>query len=144
MIVQKSAPTKPSTVFLGESAISGVRPMVTPQMYAKMSLQMTREAGTQNQMRPSRMLLTMKWLLEDYEYVSSNHKHDAYLEMTMSKSVMCTQQNSPNCCLRYPRLREATKPTKPIVYNTKLMNRCWFASIVKLASTNTMCCSHPH
>ena len=31
-----------------------------PQMYANISLQITREAGTQNQMRPSRMLLTMK------------------------------------------------------------------------------------
>jgi hypothetical protein len=31
-------------------------------MYAKTSLQMTREAGTKNQMRPSRMLFMTKWL----------------------------------------------------------------------------------
>ena len=62
MIVLKSAPTKPSTVFLGESLNSGVRPSVTPQMYAKQSLQMTSDAGTQNQIMPSRMLFTMKWL----------------------------------------------------------------------------------
>jgi hypothetical protein len=31
-------------------------------MYAKTSLQMTRDAGTKNQMRPSRMLFMMKWL----------------------------------------------------------------------------------
>ena len=61
-IVLKKAPTKPSTVFLGESLNSGVRPTVMPQMYAKQSLQITREAGTQNQIMPSRMLFTMKWL----------------------------------------------------------------------------------
>jgi hypothetical protein len=31
-------------------------------MYAKTSLQITRDAGTKNQMRPSRMLFMMKWL----------------------------------------------------------------------------------
>jgi len=36
--------------------------MVIPQMYAKTSLQMTRDAGTKNQMRPSRMLFMTKWL----------------------------------------------------------------------------------
>ena len=61
-IVHKNAPMKPSTVFFGESLMSGVRPMVIPQMYAKTSLQMTRDAGTKNQMRPSRMLFMMKWL----------------------------------------------------------------------------------
>jgi hypothetical protein len=59
MVLQK-APTKPSTVFFGESLISGVLPVVIPQMYANTSLQMTREAGTQNQMRPSRILFTIK------------------------------------------------------------------------------------
>src|SRR5712691_10778008 len=61
-IVHRNAPTKPSTVFFGESLMRGVRPMVIPQMYAKTSLQMTRHAGTKNQMRPSRMLLMIKWL----------------------------------------------------------------------------------
>jgi hypothetical protein len=60
--VHANAPTKPSTVFFGESAMSGVRPIVTPQMYAKTSLQITSEAGTQNQIMPSRILFTMKWL----------------------------------------------------------------------------------
>ena len=64
MMVLKNAPTKPSTVFLGDSLMSGVRPMVTPQMYAKQSLQITSDAGTQNQIMPSRMLFTMKWLEE--------------------------------------------------------------------------------
>jgi len=61
-IVHRNAPTKPSTVFFGESLMSGVRPMVIPQMYAKTSLQMTTDAGTKNQMRPSRMLFIIKWL----------------------------------------------------------------------------------
>lgn len=58
--VLKKAPTKPSTVFLGESLMSGVLPRVIPQIYAKTSLQMTSEAGTQNQIVPSKILLTTK------------------------------------------------------------------------------------
>ena len=61
-MVHKNAPIKPSTVFLGESLMRGVRPMVIPQMYAKMSLQITRDTGTKNQMRPSRILFMTKWL----------------------------------------------------------------------------------
>lgn len=34
--------------------------MNSPQTYAMTSLQMTKEAGTKNQIKPSRMLLTMK------------------------------------------------------------------------------------
>lgn len=66
--VLNTAPTKPSTVFLGDTAMRGVLPVVTPniisnhvnlqgdcnmpQMYAHTSLQMTRDAGTQNQINP--------------------------------------------------------------------------------------------
>lgn len=50
--VQMNAPTKPSTVFLGESLIKGVLPNDMPQMYAQMSLQMTNEAGRKNQIMP--------------------------------------------------------------------------------------------
>lgn len=50
--VQMNAPTKPSTVFLGESLIKGVLPNDMPQMYAQMSLQMTSEAGRKNQIMP--------------------------------------------------------------------------------------------
>lgn len=60
--VLQKAPTNPSTVFFGESLMSGVRPRVIPQMYAKTSLQITSEAGTQNQIKPSKILFTMKWL----------------------------------------------------------------------------------
>ena len=78
IIVEKNAPTKPSTVFLGDSLMSGVRPMVIPgqkvkdkrdeaktwqdlpQMYAKMSLHITNDAGNQNHIKPSSMLLTTK------------------------------------------------------------------------------------
>jgi hypothetical protein len=44
-----------------------------------------------------------------YDEVAENHALDrrpitsiidSYLETTMSKSVICTQQNRPNCCLR--------------------------------------------
>lgn len=70
--VQMKAPTKPSTVFFGLNLINGVRPkslpefsrgqdqIDIPQMYAKMSLQMTSDAGTKNQINPSRMLLMIK------------------------------------------------------------------------------------
>jgi len=58
--VLQNAPTNPSTVFFGESLIKGVRPTLMPHMYAKVSLQITNEAGTQNQIMPSRILLTMK------------------------------------------------------------------------------------
>jgi hypothetical protein len=59
-IVLQNAPTKPSTVFLGDNAMRGVRPKEIPHIYAKTSLQMTSEAGTQNHIKPSRMLLTIK------------------------------------------------------------------------------------
>lgn len=59
-IVRTQAPTKPSTVFFGESLMSCVRPNVMPQIYAKMSLVMTREAGRKNQIMPSKMLFIMK------------------------------------------------------------------------------------
>ena len=52
MIVLMKAPTKPSTVFFGERAMSCVRPKVLPQIYAQMSLQITRNAGIQNQIIP--------------------------------------------------------------------------------------------
>jgi hypothetical protein len=58
--VLQKAPTNPSTVFFGESLIKGVRPTVIPHTYANISLQITNEAGTQNQIMPSRILLTMK------------------------------------------------------------------------------------
>lgn len=114
-IVHKNAPTKPSTVFFGESLMSGVRPMVIPQMYAKTSLQMTRDAGTKNQIRPSRMLFMMKWLRTALDKHPTALFTDSYLETTMSRSVICTQQNKPNCCLRWPFFSDITKPTKPIV-----------------------------
>jgi hypothetical protein len=38
-------PRKPSQVFLGESLMSGVFPHMMPNMYAQMSLAMTRDAG---------------------------------------------------------------------------------------------------
>lgn len=46
-----------------------------------------------------------------------------YLDTTISSKVICTQQNNPNCDLRYCRCSEATKPTKPIMYKVKLVNR---------------------
>ena len=59
-MVRIQAPTKPSTVFLGESLMSCVRPKVMPQMYANMSLVITREAGRKNQIMPSKMLFMIK------------------------------------------------------------------------------------
>jgi hypothetical protein len=38
-----------------------------------------------------------------------------YLENTMIKRLMCTQQNRPNCCLRYPFLSDITNPMKPMI-----------------------------
>ena len=52
---------------------------------------------------------------------------------------MCTQQNRPNCCLRYPRLSDNTKPTKPIRYNVKLTKRWFVAKGVSWALENTTC-----
>lgn len=100
--VQKKAPMNPSTVFLGDSLINGVRPNAFPQTYAMTSLQMTSDAGTKNQIRPSRILLTIKWL-----------------ETTTMNRLMWTQQNRANCCRRCCRLRLATNPTKP-----KYMSTC--------------------
>jgi len=37
----------------------------------------------------------------------------SHLETTMTSRLIWTQQNMPNCCLRYCFLRDATKPTKP-------------------------------
>jgi hypothetical protein len=61
------------------------------------SLQMTNDAGTKNQIIPSRILLTIKWL-----------------ETTMRNRLMWTQQKRANCCRRCCRWRLATKPTKPV------------------------------
>lgn len=60
MMVNIQAPTKPSTVFLGDNLMSWVRPKVIPQMYANMSLVMTRAAGRKNQIKPSNTLFMMK------------------------------------------------------------------------------------
>jgi hypothetical protein len=60
MMVRTQAPTKPSTVFFGDSLISCVRPKVIPQMYAKISLHMTNEAGRKNQIIPSKTLFMIK------------------------------------------------------------------------------------
>lgn len=73
------APTKPSTVFLGESLMSCVRPNVIPQMYAKMSFVITRAAGRKNHIKPSKMLFMMKWAWT-----------------TMIRSAMCVQANCVN------------------------------------------------
>ena len=62
-----------------------------------------------------------------------------YLDTTIISRVMCTQQNKPNCCLRYPRLRESTKPTKPIKYSVKLTKRWFVAKGVSCALENTTC-----
>ena len=65
-IVHKNAPTNPSHVLLGDKRKKGVRinfrPKTFPQKNAQQSLQMTNDAGTKNQMSPSRMLFMMKWL----------------------------------------------------------------------------------
>jgi len=45
---------------LGESLMSCVRPNVIPQMYANMSLQMTKDTGRKNQIIPSKTLFMMK------------------------------------------------------------------------------------
>lgn len=58
--VKTHAPAKPSTVFLGESLMSGVRPKVMPHMYANTSLTMTKDAGMRNQISPSKMLFITK------------------------------------------------------------------------------------
>lgn len=60
MSVMIQAPTKPSTVFLGDSLMSWVRPKAMPQMYAKMSFVMTSAAGRKNQIMPSKMLFMTK------------------------------------------------------------------------------------
>jgi hypothetical protein len=60
MTVRIQAPTKPSTVFFGDSLISCVLPKVIPQTYAKMSLQMTKETGRKNQIIPSKTLFIIK------------------------------------------------------------------------------------
>jgi hypothetical protein len=60
MTVNTQAPTKPSTVFLGESLMSCVLPTVIPTRYAKISLQMTRETGKKNQIIPSNTLFIIK------------------------------------------------------------------------------------
>lgn len=140
MTVLKNAPRKPSTVFLGDSLMSGVRPTVTPQMYAKISLQMTRDAGTKNQIIPSRMLFTTKWLNDVCERKSHSCKGYTHLDTTTISKDMCTQQNRPNCCLRYPRFSDNTKPTKPRIYSAKLMNLWFVANPVSWASENTTCC----
>ena len=76
MIVQIHPPIKPSTVFLGDRRIRGVRPQSMPQMYANISFVMTRQTGKKNQINPSKIELTIKCAWN-----------------TTSKSVICVQQN---------------------------------------------------
>lgn len=52
--------SSPSTVFLGLSLMSCVLPKVIPQIYAKMSLMITRLTGRKNQIMPSKMLFMIK------------------------------------------------------------------------------------
>ena len=59
-MVKTQAPTKPSTVFFGDSLMSWVRPTVIPTMYAKISFVMTRAAGRKNQIIPSKTLFMTK------------------------------------------------------------------------------------
>jgi hypothetical protein len=59
-MVMSQPPTNPSTVFLGDNLIRGVRPIKNPKMYAQISLAITSDAGKKNQIRPSKMLLMMK------------------------------------------------------------------------------------
>lgn len=61
IMVQIQAPTNPSTVFFGESWMSGVRPNVIPHMYAKMSFVITKAAGRSSHIIPSKMLFMIKW-----------------------------------------------------------------------------------
>jgi len=58
-IVKIQAPTKPSTVFLGDNLIRGVRPKVMPQRYAKISLTITSAEGRINQTNPSLRLISI-------------------------------------------------------------------------------------
>jgi hypothetical protein len=60
IMVRIQAPTNPSTVFLGDNLMSCVRPNVIPQMYAKISLQITKETGRKNQIIPSKTLFIIK------------------------------------------------------------------------------------
>jgi hypothetical protein len=60
MMVQIQPPMNPSTVFLGERRIRGVRPHIMPQMYANISFVMTRHTGRKNHINPSKIELTMK------------------------------------------------------------------------------------
>jgi hypothetical protein len=106
--VQRKAPMNPSTVFLGDNLINGVRPNIFPQTYAMTSLQMTKDAGTKNQIIPSRILLTIKWL-----------------ETTIRNKLMWTQQNRANCCRRCAFFRLATNPTKP-GYQLELYTPRWY------------------
>ena len=64
-MVQIQAPTKPSTVFLGDNRISGVRPKVMPQTYAMTSLMMTRDAGRKNQIKAFEDVVHHKMCLKD-------------------------------------------------------------------------------
>ena len=48
IIVQIQAPTNPSHVFLGLNLIKGVLPQKNPHMYAKISLQITKDTGSTN------------------------------------------------------------------------------------------------
>lgn len=62
-----------------------------------------------------------------------------HLETTSIIKLMCTQQNMPNCCLRYPFFNDMTKPINPMVYSEKLMNRWFVANGVSWASAKTTC-----
>ena len=58
--VRLSGSNSPSTVFFGLSLINCVFPKVIPQIYAKMSLMMTKLTGRKNQIMPSKILFMMK------------------------------------------------------------------------------------
>lgn len=52
---------------------------------------------------------------------------------------MCTQQNNPNCCFRYPFFNDMTKPMNPMMYSVKLIMRWFVANGSRFASAKTTC-----
>jgi len=104
MMVQIHPPMNPSTVFFGDSRMSGVLPHIIPQMYAKMSFVMTRHTGKKNHINPSKIELTIKCAWN-----------------TTSNSVICVQQNWVNWYAYDPGVNVMTKNTKPI--SLKVGNR---------------------
>ena len=98
--VQNMAPIKPSQVFFGESAMSGVRPNAFPQTYAITSFTTTNRNGNKNHMMPSNM----------FEIVAEDCKKIIAI-------VMCVHANCENWYLNNPFLNNKTKATKPPMYN---------------------------